>query len=106
MREAGVTRRPDGLAEGLTIVRPQGQKKIKPHGGEAMQARLAVKAMDYLPLAVAVIDGTLHLHYWNLHAAGLFGLPSMAAADAPALEQMLEAAGRVTPRQRHRIIEF
>jgi diguanylate cyclase (GGDEF)-like protein len=106
MRNAGVMRRPDGLAEGLTTIRPQGQKSTKPHGGAAMQARLAVKAMDHLPLAVAVIDGALHLHYWNLHAAGLFGLPSMVATDAPGLEQVLEIAGRVTPRQRHRIIEF
>jgi diguanylate cyclase (GGDEF)-like protein len=68
--------------------------------------RLAARAMDHLPLAVAVLDPALRLRYWNHHAAGLFGVPSLMMADMPALDEVLRTGGRLTPQQIERIVAF
>jgi diguanylate cyclase (GGDEF)-like protein len=105
VREAGVVRQPDGLPEGIEAVGENREKTAKPRGSAA-QTRLVKQALDNLPLSVAVIDRSLRLQYWNLHAAGLFGIAPTMVRDPTMLADMLESSGRVTPRQSERIVEF
>ncbi|WP_428485784.1 putative bifunctional diguanylate cyclase/phosphodiesterase [Rhodopila sp.] len=106
MREAGMLLLPDGLADGLPPVRTIRAKPGAARRGSAARVTLAAMALDHLPLAVAVLDRGLRLHYWNRHAADLLGVPSMMEAEAPELADVLRTAGRVTPRQLERITEF
>jgi len=90
----------------MTTVRNDDPGTVRRRGTAAAQGRFAARALDHLPMAVAVVDRSLRLHYWNLHAAGLFDIPSVMAADAPGLLDVLQAARRITLRQRDRIAEF
>jgi diguanylate cyclase (GGDEF)-like protein len=74
--------------------------------GQHARTRLASRALDHLPLAVAVIDRTQRLLYWNVAAAGLLNLPSMMQSDTPPLADGLRDGGRVTSRQISRITAF
>src|ERR1700729_303335 len=67
--------------------------------GQHARTRLASRALDHLPLAVAVIARTQRLLYWNVAAAGLLNLPSMMQSDTPPLADGLRDGGRVTSRQ-------
>lgn len=126
MREAGLTRVPDGLSAGLVpsaaakakALGPKtgrrkavGRKEAEPEvdradAGSPGRVRLAAFALDHLPLAVGVLDRRLRLHYWNRHAAKLFGMPAVMQAELPRLANVLRAAGHDTPRQIDRIVEF
>jgi diguanylate cyclase (GGDEF)-like protein len=90
----------------MTIIPGKRQETARRQRGSATQARLAAQALDHLPLAVVVLDRSLRSQYWNLHAAGLFGVSSTRAVDTPALAEVLETSGRITLRQCERIIDF
>jgi diguanylate cyclase (GGDEF)-like protein len=86
--------------------RPGGAKRRPSRAGNAARVRLAAKALDLLPLSVAVIGRNLRLHYWNMHCAELLNLPFILEADPPTFTEALGAAKRATPRQLERISEF
>lgn len=106
MLEPGTMRLAEGCAAAMTTARISAGASGKPRAGTAAQARLVTKALEHLPLAVAVVDRDIRLHYWNLRATILFGVPPVLAAESPRLADILEKVKRVTPRQRDRIIEF
>jgi diguanylate cyclase (GGDEF)-like protein len=68
--------------------------------------RLANRALEHLPVAVTVIDSTLAMHYWNLHAASLLNLPPMMQDDTPGLADALRGGDRLSLRQVSRILAF
>ena len=74
--------------------------------GQHARTRLASRALDHLPLAVAVIDRAQRLLHWNLAAAGLLNLPPMMQHDTPPLADGLRDGGRLTARQVARITAF
>ena len=88
---------PDGLAAGAAPpVRRPGR----------IAAGLANSLLTQLPLAVALVDSDLRLHFWNEAAADLFGLPSLIAADLPRLSQVLASVPDLSPHQQNRIAAF
>ncbi len=70
------------------------------------EARLSSLVLDQLPLAVAVFDTALRLHYWNLRAATLLGVPAVLAQETPLLADMLAGALSLAPPQRSRLTTF
>ena len=73
---------------------------------DRQEARLSSIVLDQLPLAVAVFDIALRLHYWNLRAATLLGVPPMLAHETPPLAEVLAGALSLTPPQRNRLTTF
>ena len=73
---------------------------------DRQQARLSSVVLDQLPLAVAVFDTMLRLHYWNLRMATLLGVPTMLAHETPLLANMLAGALSLTPPQRNQVTTF
>ncbi len=87
------------LAPGLPIAREPPSKPNR-------RGRLASTLLGHLPFGVAVIDTAARLLYWNEHAAGLFGIPPIMAADMPPLADALAGVNNLTQRQREGIIAF
>jgi diguanylate cyclase (GGDEF)-like protein len=71
-----------------------------------LTAGVANALLAQLPLAVAIVDIDLGLHYWNDAAADLFGLPPLAAVDVPHLTEILASIPHLLPLQRDRIATF
>jgi diguanylate cyclase (GGDEF)-like protein len=98
-------RLPDGLSAGLASMKDVRKRTGRTPEASA-QIRLAAKALDHLPMAVAVLDRRLALRYWNLHAATLFGMPPLMEAAQPFLADVLRNARHLTPRQIGRVEAF
>ena len=105
MRQPSLLRLPEGLSNGLQAA---GTRRIKQASRAGLNARmrLANRALELLPVAVAVIDRNLSMHYWNLHAASLLNLPPMMLEDRPGLADALGGGGRLSPRQVSRVLAF
>ena len=71
-----------------------------------LTAGVANALLIQLPLAVAIIDAGLGVHYWNESAADLFGLPPVMAADTPSLTDILASMPHLLPNQRDRVAAF
>ena len=71
-----------------------------------LTAGVANALLIQLPLAVAIIDAGLGVHYWNESAADLFGLPPVMAADTPPLTDILASMPHLLPNQRDRVAAF
>lgn len=88
---------PDGLAGGASgSARRPGR----------ITAGLANAVLAQLPMAVALLDGDLHLHFWNEAAAELFAVPPVVAAEMPHLSHILAAVPDLSAHQQGRIVAF
>ncbi|HVZ09369.1 putative bifunctional diguanylate cyclase/phosphodiesterase [Rhodopila sp.] len=97
---------PDGWGLGSPALQATRSTQARPRAGTGQQARirLAGKALEHLPIAVAVIDRGLNLHYWNVQAATLLNLPLSMRDDMPPLAHALRDGGRLRPRQVARVL--
>lgn len=96
-------RAPDGLAGGVPLP-AQARRTAVPK--RRRETRLANAVLDQLPQAIIVLDAALRVHYWNAAAAGLLGVPSMLAHDAPELAAVLDGPNVLSSGQRERLVEF
>jgi len=92
---------PDGLAGGPDIVAPKASPRRRPPA-----SGIASQVLEYLPMAVMVMDQGLRLRHWNRQAMVLLGAPSFLAEAAPPLTDLLARAEGLTPRQRRTIEAF
>ena len=106
MPEPGLIQPSLGRRDGLIKTRRPATPNAGARRRDRQEARLSSVVLDQLPLAVAVFDTTLRLHYWNLHAATLLGVPTMLAHETPLLADMLAGAPTLTPLQRNRLTTF
>jgi diguanylate cyclase (GGDEF)-like protein len=94
-------------SDGLTYAKPNSKRA---HGVAAARngagARLANTVLGYLPLGVAVINANVRLLFWNEHAARLFGVSPLMAAEIPSLAEILKGVIHLTEPQRDGIIAF
>ena len=88
---------PDGLASGSP---PMVRRTAR------LTVGVANALLLQLPLAVAIVDAGLVVHYWNETAADLFGLPPVMAADTPSLTDILASMPHLLPNQRDRVAAF
>jgi diguanylate cyclase (GGDEF)-like protein len=85
VRHSAESEGPAGLPGGTS----QAAARPKSERYDRVRGRVADAALSHLPLAVAVIDGSLRLAYWNAHAAALWGVPPLMAAEQPPLRDIL-----------------
>ncbi|MDR3529792.1 MAG: sensor domain-containing diguanylate cyclase [Rhodopila sp.] len=104
--ETRAVRTPDGLAGGVSSTQENKAGRQSTRGRYGARDWLANDVLGHLPLAVAVIDAASRLLFWNERAAGLFGVPSLMAAEKPALGPILAGVPNLTPRQRDRVLGF
>ncbi len=97
MQLPSFTYAPDGLAGATqpTVRRPA-----------RLTVGIANALLVQLPLAIAIVDADLGVHYWNEAAADLFGLPPAMAVDTPPLTDILASMPHLLPNQRDRIAAF
>lgn len=113
VRESGLMRAPDGSAGGASIVRLEPRRDLKPLSAVTNAARrrrvaippwLAQSVLTRLPVAVAVMDASVRLVFWNEQAACLFGVPPLLAAENPTLADMLVMVPGLTHARREQIL--
>jgi diguanylate cyclase (GGDEF)-like protein len=105
VRQPTMLRLPEGLSAS-----PPAKKAPRPKRASqaALHARtcLALRTLEHLPVAVAVIGPRLTMHYWNPHAAHLLNLPPAMRDDLPNLGDALRDGGRLSTGQMARILGF
>src|ERR1700761_6681773 len=104
VREADLMQRSEGLPQGNETARTK--RSTRRDNTTTTPGRLAIQVLDQLPSAVAVIDDSLRLQYWNLCAARIFGIPATMNAESPSLTEVFGIATHLSPGQRERIVDF
>ena len=97
---------PDGVTGGIPLGRHQAVDNVRSQRRNRQETQLANHALELLPLAIAVVDAKLRLHYWNPQAAAFLDVSPLLAQQAPLLTDILEAVDSLSLQQRDRLLEF